>query len=64
MMVARGGREGEDGVKKVKGSRNANWQLQSSHGDVKCSIGSTGNNTVITVCGGPLGTGKNRGIPL
>ena len=33
-------------VKKVKGRRGANWQVQKSHGDVKPSTGNIDNNTV------------------
>ena len=38
-------------MKQVKRFRRTNWQLQSSHGEVKCSIGSTVSNIVITVDG-------------
>ena len=38
-------------VKKVKGLRSANWQLQSSHGDVNDSVGHKVNNIVTTVYG-------------
>ena len=34
-------------MKKVKGLRSTNWQLQNSHGDVKYSIGNIVSNTVI-----------------
>ena len=36
-------------VKKVKGSRSANRQLQNSHGDVKYSRGNVANNIVMTM---------------
>ena len=36
-------------MKKVKGLRSTNWQLQNSHGDVKYSIGNIVNNVVITM---------------
>ena len=36
-------------VKKVKGLRSTNWQLQKSHGDVEYSTGNRVNNTVITL---------------
>ena len=39
----------EGWVKKVKGLRSTNWQLQNSHEDVKDSIGKTVNNIVIMV---------------
>ena len=38
-------------VKKVKGLKSTNWQLQNSHRDVKYSIGNIANNIVITVYG-------------
>ena len=37
-------------VKKVKGL-NTNWQLQSSHRDVKYSTRNVINNIIITMCG-------------
>ena len=36
-------------MKKVKGLRSANCQLQSSYGDVKYSIGKLVNNIVIAM---------------
>ena len=48
--ILMGGALGE-WVKKVKRLRTPNWLLQNSHGDVKCSMGNTVNNVVITVCG-------------
>ena len=47
-------------VKKVKGIRSINWQLQSHHGGMKCSIG----NVVNAVTGMPGGTGNIKGIIL
>ena len=38
-------------VKKLKGLRSTDWQLQNSHGDVKYSTGKTVNNSVITTYG-------------
>ena len=38
-------------VKKVKGIRSTNWQLQNSPGDVKGSIGTADHNILITVGG-------------
>ena len=38
-------------VKKVKGLRSTNWQLQNSHRDVKHSIQSIVYNIIITTCG-------------
>ena len=35
----------------VGGLGSTDWQLQNSHGDVKCSAGNTVSNTVITACG-------------
>ena len=47
-------------VKKVKGLRSTDWQLQNSRGDAKYSTGSTVNNSVIAIwC--QLGTGNIRG---
>ena len=50
-MVDRG--EGGAGglVKKVKGLRSTDRQLQNSHGAVKCSRGNTVSNIVITKYG-------------
>lgn len=39
----------EGWVKKVKGLRSMNWQLQNSLGDVKYSIGKIGGHIVITM---------------
>ena len=39
----------EDWVKKVKGLRSRDWQLQNSHGDVKSNMGNVVSNIVITV---------------
>ena len=36
-------------MKKVKGLRSTNWQLQNSHGDVKHSIGNIVNNILLTI---------------
>ena len=38
-------------MREVKGLRSTGRQLQSSPGDVKCSIGRTGNDTVIAMRG-------------
>ena len=38
-------------MKKVKGLRSTNWQLQNSHGDVNSSIRNIINNTVKTMYG-------------
>ena len=38
-------------MKKVKGLRTINWELQSSHGDGKYSIGSVVSNIVIPMYG-------------
>ena len=38
-------------VKKVKGLRSTDWQLQNSHGDVKYSIGNTVSNSLIPMYG-------------
>ena len=38
-------------VKKVKGLRSTNWQLQNSQGDVKYCIENIVNNIVITMYG-------------
>ena len=38
-------------MKKVKGLRSTEWQLQNSHGDVKYSIGNRVDNIVIIVYG-------------
>ena len=38
-------------MKKVKGLRSANWQLQNSAGDEKYSPGNMANGTVIATCG-------------
>ena len=49
-MVARWeGHWGGGWVKKVKGLRRTNWQLQNSHRDGKYSIGNIVNNIVITM---------------
>ena len=51
-MVARWeGHRGGGWVKKVKGLRRTNWQLQNSHRDVKYSIGNIVNSIVITMYG-------------
>ena len=36
-----------DWVKKVKGLRSTDWQLQNTHRDVKYSIGNIVNNIII-----------------
>ena len=36
-------------VKKVKGLRSTGWELQTSHGDVKFSIGNIVSNIVMTI---------------
>ena len=51
LMVARVGEGWGNWVKKVKGLRSTNWQLQNSHGNTKYSIGNTVNNSVMTTCG-------------
>ena len=38
-------------MKKVKGLRSTEWQLQNSHGDVKYSIEKRVNNIVTTMYG-------------
>ena len=38
-------------VKKLKGLRSTNWQLQNSGEDVKCSIGSIVNSVIIIMYG-------------
>ena len=38
----------EDEVKKAKGLSSTDWQSQGSHRGVRCSIGNTVNNIVIT----------------
>ena len=38
-------------MKKVKGLRITNWQLQNSHADIKYSIGGIFNNIAITMYG-------------
>ena len=50
-MVARVEEGLRDWVRKVKGLRSTGWHLQSSHGDVKYSIGNIINNIVITMYG-------------
>ena len=35
----------------MKGLKSTNWQLQSSHGDVKYSVGNVVNNVLITMYG-------------
>ena len=42
---------GEHWVKKMKGWKSANWQLQNNHGDAKYSTGNIVNNIVISMCG-------------
>ena len=37
-----------DSVKKAKGLRSTNWQLQNSHGDVKYSTGNIVNDTLMS----------------
>ena len=51
-------------VKKVKGIRSTNWQLQNSPGDVKYSIGNTVNDIVTTACMVPGGHQTHRGVVL
>ena len=41
----------EGWVKKLKGLRSTNWQLQNSGEDVKCSIGSIVNSVIIIMYG-------------
>ena len=38
-----------DWVKKGKGLRSTNWQLQNSHGDVNYNIGNIVKNNLITM---------------
>ena len=50
-MVTRWEGDWEGWVKKLKGLRNTNWQLQNSQGDINYSIENIVNNTVITTYG-------------
>ena len=38
-------------MKKGKGLRSTNWQLQNSHGDIKYSLGNIVNTIVMTIHG-------------
>ena len=44
-------------MKTVKGLRSTDWQLQSSHEDVKYSIGNIFNNIIMTMYS-QVGTGN------
>ena len=51
MTVARWGRGLGGWMKKVKGLKSTDWELQNGHGDVKYNIESTVNNIlIITKC--------------
>ncbi|KAF6120048.1 hypothetical protein HJG60_010374 [Phyllostomus discolor] len=54
------GRRTQGWAKEGKGPRSGNWQLQSGHRAVKCSMGNVVRNVVIT-CAAPGGAGNAGG---